>query len=43
MDKIINVLVTITLIEMMAAIGLGFRVVELVGVSGIGGCYRERP
>ena len=33
MNQLINVLVTIALVEMMAAIGLGVTVVELVGVA----------
>lgn len=34
MDQLINVLVTITLIEMMAAIGLGVTFADLLGVAG---------
>jgi BASS family bile acid:Na+ symporter len=33
LDQLINVLVTITLIEMMAAIGLGVTFVDLIGVA----------
>src|SRR5262245_23924482 len=33
MDQLINLLVTITLIEMMVAIGLGVRLVDLIGVA----------
>jgi len=32
-DQIINVLVTITLIEMMVAIGLGVAIVEVANVA----------
>src|SRR5438477_11848251 len=32
-DRLINILVTITLIEMMVAIGLGVAFVDLVGVA----------
>src|SRR5262245_45265784 len=34
MDQLINVLVTITLIEMMVAMGLGVTLVDLAGVAG---------
>lgn len=34
LDQLINVLITITLIEMMVAIGLGVTLAELVGVAG---------
>jgi len=33
MNQLINVLVTITLVEMMAVIGLGVTVVDLIGVA----------
>src|SRR5262249_26558153 len=34
MDQVINALVTVTLIEMMAVVGLGVTVADLVGVAG---------
>jgi predicted Na+-dependent transporter len=33
MDQLINVLVTITLVELMVAIGLGVAFADLVGVA----------
>ena len=32
-DKVINVLVTITLVELMAAIGLGVTFADVIGVA----------